>query len=98
MISHATAPLDVGAVADGLDGLVGQLFPRASRRRSLVLAGWVLALGAHAGAALIFANPRLQTAPDRQPPPVDVEFINPPDPPPVPPEAVPSEETKAAPT
>jgi len=67
-----------------LGALVGELFGRASRRRGLVAAGWVLALGSHAAAALLFAGQTAPTALERTPPPVDVEFVSPPEPPPPP--------------
>lgn len=80
-----------------LDSLVGELFGRATRRRGLVVAGWVLALGSHAAAALLFANHQSSAAIERTPPPVDVEFVTPLDPPPpVPtPEQAPEEPVKA---
>jgi len=77
--------LDGGA---GLDGLTRQLFGRAPRRRSLALAGWLLALGSHAAAAMLFANQHTHASAARVPPPVDVEFLPPQAPPePPPPEA-----------
>lgn len=76
----------------GLDGLVGQLFARAPRRRSAALAGWVLALGAHAAAATLFANQHSPAVIERQAVPVDVEFVTPPPPPALPePEAPPAD-------
>ena len=68
-----------------LDALVSELFGRATRRRGLVIAGWVLALGSHAAAALLFATHHGATAVERTPPPVDVEFLAPPEAPPPPP-------------
>lgn len=79
-----------------LDALVGELFGRASRRRGLVVVGWVLALGGHAAAALLFANHHEQAAIEHAPPPVEVEFVTPPEPPP-PPDVAPPEESKPAP-
>jgi TonB-like protein len=82
-----------------LDSLVGELFGRASRRGGLVAVGWVLALGSHAAAALLFANHQQSSALERTPPPVEVEFVTPPTPPPPPPppEAPAPEEVKSAP-
>jgi len=80
-----------------LDSLVGELFGRASRRRGLVAVGWVLALGCHAAAALLFANQRGVTVLERTPPPVDVEFVAPPEPAPAPPPEPAPEEAKSAP-
>ena len=77
-----------------LDALVGELFGRASRRRGLALAGWVLALGGHVGLALLFANHRPQAAAGHEPPPVEVEFVTPPEPPPPPPSEAPAEASK----
>src|SRR4051794_34639599 len=81
-----------------LDSLVGELFGRASRRSTLVTVGWVLALGSHGAAALLFAAHRPPAALERTPPAVDVEFVTPPEPLPPAPEAVQPEEQKAAPT
>ncbi len=83
-----------------LDALVGELFGRATRRRSLVAAGWVLALASHVAAALLFANHQSAAAIERTPPPVDVEFVTPPEPPPPPPvpEQAQPEPAKAEPT
>jgi len=83
-----------------LDSLVADLFGRASRKHHLVAVGWVVALGAHAAAALLFAHQRPAAALERARPPVDVEFVAPPEPPPPPPPAEPApiEEVKAAPT
>ena len=76
-----------------LDALVTELFGRASRRSGLITLGWVLALGSHAGAALLFANQHAEAAAVRTPPPVEVEFVMPPEPeipvPPAPAPAVP---------
>jgi Gram-negative bacterial TonB protein C-terminal len=70
-----------------LDTLVSDLFGRASRRRGLAWLGWILALGSHAGASLLFANHRAEAALERTPPPVEVEFVTPPaEPAPPPPE------------
>jgi Gram-negative bacterial TonB protein C-terminal len=86
-----------------LDTLVSELFGRASRRRGLALLGWILALGSHAGAALLFANHRAEAAVERTPPPVEVEFVTPPEEPvPPPPEmkaeaAAPTHTASAAP-
>jgi periplasmic protein TonB len=88
MIAHTIA-----APAPGLNGLVGQLFHGASRRRGMILAGWVLALGSHVGAAWFFAEEHTQALAEREPPAVDVEFVTPPAPPP-PPEITPPAETK----
>ena len=73
-----------------LDALVGELFGRASRRRSLAIAGWVLALGAHAGAALLFANRPSSPEAERISPPVEVEFLTPPEAPQPPEPATPA--------
>ncbi|HKO49157.1 MAG TPA: energy transducer TonB [Polyangiaceae bacterium] len=82
-----------------LDSLVGELFGRASRKHHLATAGWVLAIGAHAAAALLFATRHQAALLDRTLPPVEMEFIAPPEPPPPPPpEAAVPEEPKAAPT
>lgn len=80
-----------------LDSLVGELFARASRRSTWVTAGWILALGSHAAAALFFANRPTPAAFERTPPVVDVEFVAAPEPPPPPPEAAQPEQAKAAP-
>jgi len=80
-----------------LDSLVGELFGRASRRRSWVAVGWGLALASHAAAALLFANHRSSAVQERTPPPVEVEFVAAPEPPPPPPQAAPPDEPKAAP-
>ncbi len=82
-----------------LDALVGELFGRATRRRGLVVAGWVLALGSHAAAALLFTSHPGSAAIERTPPPVDVEFVTPPEPPtpePEQPAATKAEPTHAA--
>jgi protein TonB len=81
-----------------LDSLVGELFERASRKRGLVTLGWVLALGSHAAAALLFVNRHEAAALERTLPAVDVEFVAPPEPAPPPPETAAPEEPKAAPT
>jgi len=82
-----------------LDSLVGELFGRASKKSTLVTVGWVLALGSHAAAALLFANRHEVAAIERTPPPVEMEFLTPPEPaPPPPPEQAKPEEPKAAPT
>lgn len=82
-----------------LGELVGELFGRVTRRRRLVATGWALALASHAGAALLFASHTTGPANERTPPPVDVEFINPPPAPPPPPapEEAPPPVAKAAP-
>ena len=81
-----------------LGTLVGELFGRASRRRGLIAAGWVLALASHATAALLFASDHAPQAAERVPPPVDVEFVTPAEPPPpAPPEAAPPEAAKPTP-
>ena len=82
-----------------LDALVGELFGRASRRRSLAIAGWLLALGAHAGAVLLFTNHQSAPEAERVPPPVEVEFLTPPEapPPPLPEPAEPAAVAAAAP-
>jgi len=87
-----TAEISLGA-------LVGELFDRAPRKRGLVVAGWLLALASHAGAALLFANQHRAVESERTPPPVDVEFVTPPEPEPPPPlpEEAPPEVAKAAP-
>ncbi len=79
-----------------LDALLGELFGRASRRRGLVVAGWVLALASHAAAAVLFANHHETAAVERTPPPVDVEFVTSPPPPPPAAEEAPPEPAKAA--
>lgn len=83
-----------------LDSLVSELFGRASRRRGLAALGWVLAIGSHAAAALLFTQHRADAAIEHTPPPVDVEFLSPPEPPPparaVPPEAAPVSHAIAA--
>ena len=79
-----------------LDSLVGELFGRASRRHGLVTVGWVLALGSHAAAALLFVSRHEARAVERTPPPVEMEFVAPPEPPP-PPEAAAPEQAKATP-
>ena len=81
-----------------LDSLVGELFGRASRKHHLVTLGWILALGAHAAAALLFARPDAAATVERMPPPVEMEFLAPPEPPPPPPALTEPEEAKAAPT
>jgi len=87
-----------------LDGLVGELFGRASRGSSLVVVGWLLALGSHAAAAALFANQHEPAALESTPSPVDVEFVVSPPPPPTPeillpaaPTAAPSNTTAAPP-
>jgi len=79
-----------------LDSLVGELFGRASRKSHLATIGWVLALGSHAAAALLFVNHQQASAHVRPRPPVDMEFVAPPEPPPPPPEVAQPEEPKAA--
>ena len=79
-----------------LDALVSELFGRASRRRGLVVTGWALALCSHVALALLFANHREQTMAERMPPPVEVEFVTPPEPAPAP-EVAPPEVTPTAP-
>jgi len=78
-----------------LDSLVGELFGRASKKSTLVTVGWVLALGSHAAAALLFATRYESTAIERTPPPVEMEFLAAPEPPPPPPEVAPPDEPKA---
>jgi TonB family protein len=78
-----------------LDALVGELFGRAARRPGLVLMGWVLALGSHAAAAVLFANQQSAAPQERVRPPVDVEFLAPP-PEPIPEQAAPPEAARAA--
>jgi hypothetical protein len=82
-----------------LGTLVGELFGRATRRRGLVVAGWGLAIASHAAAAVLFASHQGATVIERTPPPVDVEFVTPPEPPPPPPvpEEAPPEAPKTAP-
>jgi hypothetical protein len=80
-----------------VDALVGELFGRASRRRGLVLIGWALALGSHAGAALLFAQHGPRSVAEHTPPPVEVEFVTPPEPaPPAPLAEAPTELAKPA--
>jgi len=81
-----------------LDSWVGELFGRASRKQHWVTLGWVLALGSHAAAALLFANHHQAALPERVPPPVEVEFMPPPEPAPPPPESVVPETVKDPPT
>jgi len=81
-----------------LDSLVGELFGRASRKSHLVAVGWVLALASHAAAALIFYERHESAEVERVRPPVEMEFVAPPEPPPPPPEVAQPEEPKAAPT
>ena len=64
-----------------LGALVGELFGRASRRRGLVAAGWVLALGSHAAAALLLGSQHTKAASEHTPPPVEVSFVTPEEPP-----------------
>ncbi|HET7542796.1 MAG TPA: hypothetical protein VFK05_23150 [Polyangiaceae bacterium] len=80
-----------------LDSLVGELFGRAAGKSRLVAAGWVLALSSHAAAALFFCRHEAPAV-ERTPPPVELEFVAPPEPPPPAPEVAPPEEAKAAPT
>ena len=84
--------------ATPLDSLVGELFARASGWRGLVAVGWVLALGSHAAAALLFTQEHGAPALERTLPPVEMEFLAPPDPAPPPPEAAAPAELKPAPT
>jgi hypothetical protein len=84
--SIALPVLDGGA---GLDGLARQLFGRVPRRRGLVALGWLVALGSHAGVAVLFANEHARAPQQRVPPPVDVEFLPPAPPEPPPPEPAP---------
>jgi TonB family protein len=82
-----------------LGPLVGELFGRATRRRGLVVAGWVLAIASHAGAALLFAGHHSAPLVERTPPPVEMEFVTTPEPEPPPPpvrEVAPPEAPKAA--
>jgi len=72
-----------------LNALVGELFGRASRRGSLVVVGWVLALGSHATAAVLFANHHEPATVETTPAPVDVEFVVSPPAPPLPDQAPP---------
>jgi hypothetical protein len=95
MTANANVGFPVPSGARGFDELAGQLFPAASQRRGLALAGWALALGAHVGLALFFAHRPAQTAVAHEPPPVDVEFVNPPEPPPPLPEPVAPADAKA---
>jgi len=78
-----------------LDSLVAELFGRASRKSHLVTVGWVLALASHAAAALLFYERHEAVAVERTRPPVEMEFVAPPEPPPPPPEVAPPEEPKA---
>jgi len=78
------------------EGLVGQLFGRAARRRGLVLAGWVLALGSHIAAAALVATHHSAVTAERVPPPVDVEFLPPPPPTPEPEPPAPEPEPPVA--
>ncbi|MET0792967.1 MAG: energy transducer TonB [Polyangiaceae bacterium] len=79
-----------------LGSLVGELFGRATRRRGLVVLGWVLALGSHVAAAALFASHHTSTTIERTPPPVELEFVTPVEPPPLPtPEEAPREVAKA---
>lgn len=93
-MAHTVQSVQAEISATPLDALVGELFGRASRRRGLVVAGWVLALGTHAAAAMLFANHQAAATSERTPPPVDVEFVAPPPPPPAP-EVAPPEPAKA---
>ena len=68
-----------------LDRLVSELFGRASRRRGLVTAGWILALASHAGAALLFTNQASEAPIEPPKAPVEVEFVTTPEPEPPPP-------------
>ena len=79
-----------------LSGLVGELFGRASRGGSLVVVGWLLALGSHAAAAVLIGRSHEQAALVSTPLPVDVEFVA--SPPPPPPAEAPPETPKAAPS
>jgi outer membrane biosynthesis protein TonB len=82
-----------------LDSLVGELFERASRKPRWVAVGWLLAIGSHAAAALLFVNHQKAAAPERSLPPVEVEFVVPPEPAPAPaPEPAAPEAVKVAPT
>jgi hypothetical protein len=81
-----------------LDSLVGELFGRASRKSRLVAVGWGLALGGHAIFALLFHDRHALAAIERTPPPVEMEFIAPPEPPPPAPEVAEPEEAKPAPS
>ena len=82
-----------------LGALVGELFGRSTRRRGLVVAGWVLAIASHAAAAALFASDHGAAAIERTPPPVDLEFVTMPEPEPLPPvpEEAPPEAPKSAP-
>src|SRR3954453_7225715 len=81
-----------------LDSLVGELFGRASRKSHLVFVGWILALGSHAAASLLFYDYDRHdlSAAERTRPPVELEFVAPPEPPPPPPEIEQPEEPKPA--
>jgi len=81
-----------------LDTLVGELFERASRKSHWLAIGWVVALGSHAAAALLFYDRQHVVANERTPPPVEMEFVAPPEPPPPAPEIARPEEPKAVPT
>jgi hypothetical protein len=86
MMTANSTLLPVLAGSGGLDGLVGQLFGRAARRRGWVLGGFLLALGSHVALAAFFANQHEPAPEERVPPPVEVEFL-----PPAPPEPPPAE-------
>lgn len=91
-------PLGYREAAQGetpLDSLVGELFGRASRKSHLVAVGWILALGSHAAAAFLFYERHEAPATERIRPPVEMEFVAPPEPPPPPPEVAQPEEPKA---
>lgn len=99
MTANVISPEPELANAATLSGLVGQLFEPSRRRRSLVIAGWVSALGAHVALAAFFAHRSTPRETERVAPPVDVEFVAPPEPEPPPPPApepeAPKSEAKA---
>ncbi len=88
----ARAHADELANVATLDGLVGQLFEPARRRRSLLLAGSLCAIAVHVTLATFFAQRSFVREVERVAPPVDVEFVDPPAPPPPPPEPEPEPE------
>jgi hypothetical protein len=77
-----------------LDSLVGELFGRASRTSRLLALGLILALGSHAAAGLFFAHRQSVAARERTAPPVDVEFVAPPEAPKAPPAPAPPPEAQ----
>jgi len=83
-----------------LDGLVGQLFESSRRRRGSIFAGVGCAIAAHLALATWFATRPLEREAERVAPPVDVEFVAPPEPeppPPTPEAEAPKSEAKAEP-